>query len=209
MTFFTTTLKQAALTIGMIFFSMALYPQSYQARVNKVLEKYAADYPDLFIAKGPTEIIVNDTSFPVAGSVSNGSMVVAITWKGQRRPGQNQAYVFLQYDTTVISGVSFSSKLYGDIAAALGLTGLQRTKRKVSGKVFPNPSGGKCTLLVSGENRPYTARVFNAEGRCVFRQKGTAPEGKIHLSLHGLPAGSYVITVLTSREKYVYRELLK
>ncbi len=62
------------------------HSQSYQAKTNSILEKWANYYSNLFIAKGPTEIIISDSSYSIAGSVSNGNIVVSINWKGQKIP---------------------------------------------------------------------------------------------------------------------------
>ncbi len=202
-------MKQITFILGLLFLSIMAYSQSYQAETNSVLEKYTNYYSDLFIAKGPTEIIINDSSYSIAGSVSNGNLVVSISWKGQKIPsGTSSVYSFLQYDTTTLPLQSFASKLFDDIAAQFGLTGVQNISKGLGNKIFPNPSDGKCTLKVPCENCKYSTFIFNNLGVCVDKKEGVVVAGEIHLNLSALPNGSYLIEVFTGSKKYIFREIL-
>ncbi len=202
-------MKKTTFILGLLFLSIMAYSQSYQAKTNSILEKYANYYSDLSIAKGPTDIIINDSSYSIAGSISNGNLVVSISWKGQKIPsGTNSVYSFLQYDTITLSLQSFASKLFDDIAAQFGVTGVQDISKGLGNKIFPNPSGGKCTLKVLCENCKYSALIFNNLGEFVDKKEGFIVGGEIHLNLSTLPNGNYIIEVFTGSKKYIFREIL-
>lgn len=198
------------LMAGFILFSLPVFSQSYQNETNDVLEKFAADYSSsLFITKGPTEIDINDTTYSVAGAITNGYMVVAISWKEQNTPGQNAVYTFLKFDTTKMSVESFGINLFDSIASQFNLTGIINTKKEITGTVFPNPSNGQFTLVLPIKSGTYTCRLFTISGKYINQQGGDFSKGKISLNLSRLPKGNYLAKVYTQNGTYVFHLLLK
>lgn len=202
-------MKYFSLAAGFVLLSLMVSAQTYQTQTNLVLEKFAADYSNLSITKGPTEIIINDTSYAVAGAISNGSMVVAISWKGQKVPGQNTAiYTFLQYDTTSISITAFGTKLFEDIAAQFNLSGVNNAKKLSPGQVFPNPSAGRFTFVLPDQTGECIIRIFDNSGKCIRQKKDILTAGHININLTDLVAGNYLAKVHTLHKIYIFHLLI-
>jgi hypothetical protein len=73
----------------------------------------------------------------------------------------------------------------------------------------PNPIGDKLTLTVLQNglaNKNWQAELFDVSGRCVMETTGF---GQATLNLQNLPSGSYVMRILSGKERVTTRTFFK
>ena len=65
-------------------------------------------------------------------------------------------------------------------------------------QIFPNPANDKLTILYSGKSGKGTAVIFDLNGREFCRI--SVPAGKVEIDISNLPAGAYIVQVISDEK---------
>ena len=91
----------------------------------------------------------------------------------------------------------------GDIS---GPTGISKTEKKISPKIFPNPATTKFKVVLDEiTENPYIS-ITSIDGKKVFQQK--VKNGSL-IDVTTFPRGCYILEIMTSTEKHSQKIILK
>lgn len=126
---------------------------------------------------------------PGAGTITGADLTGTVTWNSTYK---GSAAVTVQGKNTCGTGVSSVEKMV-TVTSTLGVSELSGTEIEI----FPNPTTGKFTLSLRGNNNLVNISVFNALGAVVFTENNIRIADKVKktLDLSGMPGGVYSIKV--------------